>query len=140
MTQVKFHPAPSPFRSLLDEFFNAPLGDFSPSPRFPAVNVAETDKGFRIELAVPGYEKADFHLAVDKNVLVVSAKKETEREEKTENYRRREFSAMAFERSFNLPDSLDTDQIQATYNNGVLQIDLNKKAPSMNKVKTISVG
>ncbi|MDX2133995.1 MAG: Hsp20/alpha crystallin family protein [Saprospiraceae bacterium] len=139
MTLVKFQPAPSPFRSLFNEFFNTSMDEFLPSSRVPAVNVVETDKGFRLELVAPGFEKGDFQIALDKNVLTVSAKKESENEETTEKYRRREYQFSSFERSFNLPETLDQDSVKATYQNGVLHLELTKKAPAVNPVKSIAV-
>ena len=144
MTLVKFQPAPSPFKSLFSEFINSAMDDFQPAAfstnRFPALNVLETENGFRLDLAVPGFDKSDFKLAIDKNVLTVSAKKEAESTENTAKFRRREFAFSAFERSFNLPETVDHDNVQATYQNGVLSIDLTKKAQTVNPVKTIAVG
>jgi len=144
MTLVKFQPAPSPFKSLFSEFFNAAMDDVHPAAfstnRFPALNVVETENGFRLDLAAPGFDKSNFSLAIDKNVLTVSAKKEDEHTENTEKFRRREFAFHAFERSFNLPESVDHDQVKANYQNGVLGIELVKKTPAANPVKTIEIG
>lgn len=140
MTLVKFQPAPSPFRTLFNEFFNSTMDDAFPTTRIPAVNVLETDNGFRLELVAPGFDKGDFNVAVNKNVLTVSAKKEQEQEENTDKYRRREYSFNAFERSFNLPESIDQENVKANYMNGVLHIDLVKVEPAINPVRTITVG
>ena len=143
MTLVKFQPAPSPFKSLFSEFFNAAMDDTLPSAfttnRFPALNVVETENGYRLDLAAPGFDKSDFNLALDKNVLTVSAKKETENTENTEKFRRREFAFQSFERSFNLPESVDHDQVKASYLNGVLSVELVKKMPAVNPAKIIQV-
>ena len=144
MTLVKFQTAPSPYKSLFSEFLNTAMDNSLPAAfatnRFPALNVVETSNGFRLDLAVPGFDKSDFSLALDKNVLTVSAKKEDEHTENTEKFRRREFAFHAFERSFNLPDSVDHDQVKANYQNGVLGIELVKKTPAANPVKTIEIG
>ncbi len=95
----------------------------------PAVNILETEDGFKVELAVPGMKKEDFTIDLDKDVLTISAEDKFESEEKdTEGrYTRREFSYSTFKRSFTLPKTIDGDKITAAYNEGVLEIVLPKK-------------
>jgi len=93
----------------------------------PSVNVSETDKEFKIELAAPGLEKKDFKVSVDKGVLTISSEKQTEKTEEKKNYWKKEFSYNQFSRSFQLPDNTITDKIDAKYDNGILSIALPKK-------------
>jgi len=115
----------STFDQLFDEFFDPSLKG-EPVTRRPAVNVAEENEGFRIELAVPGLQKSDFQIDLDQDVLSISAKKEADLPEGVA-YKRHEFGAVDFERSFRLPETIDTAGIEARYENGILSILLPKK-------------
>jgi HSP20 family protein len=93
----------------------------------PAVNVLETEDGYRIEVAAPGLQKSDFRLNLDQNRLTIGAHKEGQEEEKTHKYTRREFSYSSFQRTFIVPTTVDGERIAATYTDGVLSIELPKK-------------
>lgn len=93
----------------------------------PALNVKEKKDEFEIELAAPGFEKKDFKVSIDNGCLNISAEKKVEKEEKDENYTRKEFSYNSFERSLELPDSIVDEKVKATYNNGILKFNLAKK-------------
>ena len=107
--------------------FNGGLPSWNLSARLPEVNIRETEKDFRMEMAVPGMQKKDFLINVENNVLTISSEKQEESTEKKENYTRREFSFNSFSRSFNLPDNCLVDKIDARYENGLLMITLPKK-------------
>ena len=95
----------------------------------PAINVFETEKEYKVELAAPGMTKEDFNVHIDEeNNLVISMEKKTEnKEEKKEGrYLRREFSYSKFQQTMILPDDVDKEQISAQVENGVLNIDLPK--------------
>ncbi|SOD88044.1 Hsp20/alpha crystallin family protein [Spirosoma fluviale] len=96
----------------------------------PAVNVVEHQDGFRIEVAAPGLKKEDFKLNLNHNNLTISGSQETHKEEHDKNnerYTRREFSYSSFQRTFTLPTSVDADNIQASYTDGVLKIGIPKR-------------
>lgn len=93
----------------------------------PAVNVLEEDKEFKIEVAIPGLSRNDFRIEVEDDVLTISSEQKENKEDKKPNYTRREFSYHNFKRSFQLPDTIDQDQIQANHDVGVLSITLPKK-------------
>ena len=95
----------------------------------PAINVFETEKEYKVELAAPGMTKEDFNVHIDEeNNLVISMEKKTEnKEEKKEGrYLRREFSYSKFKQTMILPDDVDKEKISAQVENGVLNIDLPK--------------
>lgn len=94
----------------------------------PALNIKEKKDEFEIELATPGYNKKDFEVTIDNGCLNISAKKEMSKEEKDENYTRKEFSYASFERSLQLPDNIISEKIKAKYDNGILKFNLSKKA------------
>ena len=92
----------------------------------PAINVFETEKEYKVELAAPGMTKEDFNVHIDEeNNLVISMEKKTEnKEEKKEGrYLRREFSYSKFQQTMILPDDVDKEKISAQVENGVLNID-----------------
>jgi HSP20 family protein len=90
--------------------------------------VRESDKDYRIELAAPGMKRDDFNIELQNNVLTISTEKKEQKEEKLEGkFLRKEFSYQAFQRSFALPENCEKDSIKATYTDGILNINLNKK-------------
>ncbi|GAB3552986.1 Hsp20/alpha crystallin family protein [Spirosoma fluminis] len=121
--------------SLIENFFGRDINDFfNPATaamyNVPAVNVVEHSDGFRIEVAAPGLKKENFKLSLNHTNLTISAYQETQKEEQEksmEKYTRREFSYSSFQRTFTLPGSVDADAIQASYNDGVLTINLPKR-------------
>lgn len=100
----------------------------------PAINVFETAKEYKVELAVPGMTKEDFNVHIDEeNNLVISMEKKTEKKEdnkgeerKEGRYLRREFSYTKFQQTMILPEDVDKDKISAQVENGVLNISLPK--------------
>lgn len=133
-----------PFFNVFEDFFNRPLGELAfnhggQSFR-PAVNVVENPDHFQIELAAPGLNKSDFRLHVEKETLTISGETRSNNEENKPNYTRREFSLHSFNRSFTLPESIDTDQISASYENGILLVRLPKRAEAQEKpARTIEI-
>ena len=101
---------------------------FEDDSLMPAMNVKEHKKDFEIELAAPGFDKKDFEVDIEDDILHVSCEKEIEKEEKEVDYTRKEFSYKSFKRSMMLPTSVDLDQdVKAVYKNGILKIKLLKK-------------
>ena len=106
---------------------------------FPPVNIHETADAYHLELSAPGRTKEDFSLSLDNGQLTISFEKKEET--RTEDYKtvRKEFSFRSFKRSFNLDDRIDTNGIQAKYENGVLKLLLPKKEEKKESAKQISV-
>ena len=99
----------------------------------PAINVLESDKDYKVELAAPGMKKEDFTVRTnDQNELVVSMEhKEDKKEEPKDNkkarrYLRREFSYSKFQQNLILPDDVDKEKIGAKVENGILTVTLPK--------------
>jgi len=131
------------FPSLVNRLWNEDFFDnFFDGDRLPATNIKENKKEFKLELSVPGFDKEDFKIEIEKNVLKISAQKEYKNEEKDGDDRvlRREFSHSSFSRSFTIPDNIDTENIEAQQKDGILEIKLPKfeKAPE-DKVKKIEI-
>ncbi len=130
------------FSSSLTDFFNE-SHDWGNgwTTKLPAANIAESDKAINIELAAPGLDKEDFDLSVDNQILSISCDKEEKSEIKEEQYTRKEFSYRSFSRSFRLPNIINTEKIKASYQDGVLKIELPKKDTAIKAPKKqISVG
>ncbi len=106
----------------------------------PAANIIENNDSFNIEFAVPGMDKKDFNIDLDKEILTISVSKEEEKEEDKVNYRRREFNYWNFKRSFTVGDRIDVENIKADYKNGILSVSLPKKEEAKDKgPKTIKI-
>lgn len=118
------------FDNLFDEFFNSPsVWGKENNWNVPAVNIHENKDGFHLELVAPGLKKEDFKVNLDKGLLTVSYEKKTETESENSDYKthRREFSVTSFKRSFRVEDVVNSEAIQAKYEDGVLKLYLPKK-------------
>ena len=127
-TNNRFYP------SVFNQLFNRELVDWSNAgfssddSTLPAVNILEDDNHIQIEVAAPGMKKEDFKIDLDNNRLTVSAEVSTENSESGERYSRKEFSYRSFRRLFNIPvETINGDQIQATYKDGILLVTLPKR-------------
>ncbi|MBK5720907.1 Hsp20/alpha crystallin family protein [Dysgonomonas sp. Marseille-P4677] len=131
--------------SFFPTFFNFVNDDvFNPfvNGDLPATNVSENEKAFSIELSVPGFNKEDIKIEIEKEILRISAESKVENEEKDDNNKilRREFKQSSFIRSFTIPENIDTENISASQVNGILQITLPKQMKTIeDKVKKIAI-
>lgn len=140
---MKFNPGlndrrRSAFDALLDRFFeDVPATEkvaFS-----PRVDIAETEKNFEIEVAVPGMKKEDFHIEVEEDRLIISGERKYEKEQSGKNYHSVETQYGRFSRSFYLPDAVKKEDIQASYKDGLLQLVIPKDSQKqLKKVVKVS--
>lgn len=119
-----------------DHFFDKTFAD---GKFLPAVNIRETKKYYKLDVAVPGFKKEDFKITTQNGMLTISAETSKEKEEKKENYTRREFSSSSFTRRFNLPDNVEENEISANYRKGLLEIELKKSGKPTVAKKEIKV-
>src|SRR5947207_13397467 len=96
----------------------------------PPVDVYEDEHNVVLKIEVPGIDEKDIDVRVENNTLTVHGERKFEKEEKEENFRRVERQYGSFTRQFTLPNTVDTEQVNATYYKGVLKITLDKKARS----------
>ena len=89
---------------------------------------------------MPGIDEKDIDVRVENNTLTVHGERKIEKEEKEENYRRVERQYGSFTRTFTLPQTVDTENVSATYDKGVLKIALPKKAEAKPKQIKVQVG
>jgi HSP20 family protein len=147
MTQVKFSRKPfeASLNSLVDDLFSElPVlfkngNSQSQGNGFAPANIKETEKSYSIDLAAPGFEKADFKVSLDQDILTISAEKKSEVKNEGEKEIRREYSYRSFKRSFTLDEKIDAAGIEAKYVNGVLTLNLPKKEEVKSASKEISI-
>lgn len=143
MTLVNVKPAVNGYDTLLDQVFNgfpSMIDRFSNDRlRFPATNIHESSDHFELELNVPGRNKEDFKIAIDRNLLTISFEHQKSATNEAVKTIRREFNFESFKRTFTLSDTIDQNNIQARYENGLLKIVLPKKAESKPAVKEIAI-
>jgi HSP20 family protein len=133
--------------SLFDRLFENDLFDWSnrnyssTNTTVPSVNVKENNDSFEVELAAPGFDKKDFNIELNNDMMTISSEKKVENEAgEGEQFARREFSYQSFCRSFSLPNSADADKIKARYENGILRVSIPKKEEAKPKpAKQISI-
>ncbi|PHN04692.1 Hsp20/alpha crystallin family protein [Flavilitoribacter nigricans] len=131
---------------LFDDFFRFDVPAAAKGKTHPAVNILEGEQDFQLEFLVPGWEKTDFNIQVEKNILTVAAElKQAEGDQETKEakptYRRREFGKNNFKRSFEIPETVNAEAIDAKYANGILTLTLPKREEAEAEVaRTIEIG
>ena len=146
MSLIKFKAHPThnhSFDSFFNDFFE---GEFIPKNfglkggSMPAANIKETKTGFYIELAAPGMKKEDFNVELNEDLLTIRSEKKSTETEDTSKYTKKEFSYSSFVRSFRLPEDVDSENINAAYADGVLQLEIPKlEVEEKVKIKQIEI-
>ncbi|MDQ1149205.1 MULTISPECIES: Hsp20/alpha crystallin family protein [Sphingobacterium] len=132
--------AVNPFvNTVFDNLFNDNFISDRLVSRVPAVNISETEKSFKVEMAAPGLDKSDFKINVDKNLITISAEKKEESVSEEKLYSKKEFNYSSFSRSFTLPDTVDYSSIEAAYEGGILILTVGKKEDAIIAKRLIEV-
>lgn len=145
MTFVKTNnPLAKSFDGLMNELFNELPANFGKTMRedvlgFPPVNITEKPDYYHLEVAAPGFDKADFNVKLEGNTLTVSVEKQADPKSETDKLIRREFSAKSFKRTFTLDEKIDASNISAKYENGILIVGLPKKEEIKAVTKQINI-
>ena len=139
LVKVNNRPLHRTFNSFFDEFFNELPAKLESKWQGPAVNIHENENAYTMEFNVPGRSKEDFQINLENGLLTVSFEKKAENKTDDQKMIRREFSYQSFKRSFNLDENIDTDNIQAKYENGILVLTLPKKEEAKPSKKEISI-
>jgi HSP20 family protein len=108
-------------------------------PANPAVDVAETDKGYEITAELPGLDEKNIELNVANGGITIKGEKKEETEEKKKDYYVSERRYGSFERYFGVPEGVDAEKIEATFKNGVLKVTLPKTAEAQKPSKKIDI-
>ncbi len=144
MTLVKVNNNLRSFDGLMKDIFNEFPSTVAKTFRedvlnFPPVNIIEKPSLFQIELAAPGFEKSDFIIKLDGNILNISTEKKEEKNEESDKLIRKEFTSKSFKRSFTIDEKIDAEKIVAKYENGILKLELPKKEILKAAAKDISI-
>ncbi len=105
----------------------------------PAVDIYEDNQKVVLKLEIPGIEEKDLDIRVENHTLTVKGERNFEKEEKEENFHRIERRYGSFYRAFTLPNTVDTENVDAKYNAGVLKLELKKKAEAQPKQIKVNV-
>ena len=108
-------------------------------PTMPAVDVTDSEKAYQITAELPGMDEKSIEVKVTDGYLTIKGEKKEEKEEKEKDYYLRERHYGSFERSFDVPESVDLSKIEATFKKGVLTVTLPKKAEAQKPEKKIEV-
>jgi HSP20 family protein len=103
----------------------------------PAVDITEAEDKYVVSAEIPGVKKDDLTIEIHDGVLSIRGEKRSEREEKKEKARWLERTYGAFTRSFSLPADAAADKVTASFENGVLKVEIAKRAEA--KPKTIAI-
>jgi HSP20 family protein len=138
-------PYQRPLNNLVDELFNdlsfISKSDFNKPARNESVpvNVKETGNAYRIEVIAPGFEKGDFSVNIEQDLLTISVEKQPAYAAENEKVLRKEYVSGSFKRSFTIDEKIDATKIEASYVNGVLVLDLPKKEEVREPAKQIEI-
>ncbi len=145
MTLVKVNnPFSKSFDGMMKELFNEFPAAINKTVRedvlnFPPVNIIEKTGRYQLSIAAPGFEKADFIIKLEANTLSISTEKKETLTEETDKLIRKEFGYKAFKRSFTIDEKIDTANIVAKYENGILTLELPKREIQKPDAKEINI-
>jgi HSP20 family protein len=133
--------------NFFNDFFNRDWLDWTnrnfseTNTTLPSVNILEDTNSYEVDMAAPGLEKKDFKIELNHGVLTISSEKKVENEtKKGRQFSRKEYSYLSFNRSFSLPDTVESEKISARYENGILKVVIPKKdAVKTKPAKTIEI-
>ncbi len=145
MTFVKTNnPFAKSFDGLMQDLFNDLPATLGKTVRedvlgFPPVNIIEKNDYYNLQVSAPGFEKGDFNVKLDGNILTISSEKKEDTKAENEKVIRKEFSFKSFKRTFTLDEKIDAANISAKYENGILHVGLPKKEATKTTVKDINI-
>jgi HSP20 family protein len=133
----------SDFNRYFDSFFEDSI--LSPSSRIlyysPAVDIQETENSYLMEMELPGFDEKNIEVNVDGSSLTIASRQEEKKETKSEetgNYILRERKRSTFNRCFQLPENADPEAVSAAFKNGILSLNIKKRAETQRKVIQIN--
>ncbi len=143
MTLVKWNPNRSLFNlaeGLFDEFFGADrMLSRTDEAWYPAVDIKENKDAYKVVMELPGLSKDDVQISLEDGVLIVKGEKKSEQEEKEGDYQYYERRFGKFERMFRINSEIKQDQVDASFKDGILTIELPKTETAKPKQIAINV-
>lgn len=124
---------------LLRDFFDTGSSRSQVGPSAPAADLYETEDAFMAELELPGFDREDINVTLEQGVLTVSGTREAEREDSEGDYHLRERRVGRFQRSFRMPESINVDDVEARFSNGILEIRMPKAAEARTRKIEVNV-
>jgi HSP20 family protein len=121
------------FKDLFDDFFENDFGKVG----VPKINLSETENDYEITAEIPGLKKEDIKINLKENYITISGERKTEKEEKDKHYYLNETTYGKFSRTIKIPGKIKTENVNATYENGILKLKFEKKDEE--KIKEIDV-
>jgi len=143
MTMIRYTPNrwANPFDRIFSDFLpTGELPDHEAESFVPRVDIRDQEEAIILSAEFPGVDKDSIKVEVDNRVLTLSGEKVEDIEAKENGFYRSERVYGAFKRSFSLPETVDGEKIQATYNNGVLRLALPKKPEAKPRLIDIQAG
>ena len=133
-----------------DRYFESFFGDSLMAPaarmlnQLPAVDIRETENAYVLDMELPGYDEKNIEVHVDGSSLTIASKQEEARDAKKEEenqgtYVLRERRVRSFSRSFKLPENADPESVSAAFKNGILNLQIKKRAEAQKRTIQISV-
>ncbi len=145
LVKLKQKPFEQNFNNWMDDFFKPFSSIYKENNINPAmksiipVNVTEKESGYELQVVAPGFEKEAFDIKLEESLLTISAQMKKEEVENSGKQLRSEYSFKSFKRSFTLDEKIDAENIAAEYKNGVLTLNLPRKAEVKAPVKNITI-
>ena len=142
---VLLHNVEAEFGHMFDSLKKALSGGMATTTLFgadwfkPSLDIASDDKEYSIKIELPGIEASNISIEYAANTLKIKGEKRQEKEEKEKNYYRVERSYGSFERTLDLPEDSDADNITSAYKNGVLSIKIPRKMLEKKDTKNIEI-
>jgi HSP20 family protein len=128
--------------NIIDHLLNRSINEFIGADytlTVPSANIVEHDNDYQIVLAIPGLQKSDFNIKLEKQHIFISVKKDVVQVPEGVSLKRKEFDYSNFSRNFLLPDVVNTNKVKAEYNDGLLTITLEKKVKTTEEVRNIII-
>ena len=131
MTLVRFKPNREldNFQNTIQQYFNdfsSKESSFNTESFSPKIDISEKENQLIIDAEIPGVKKEDLKITLQDNILTIEGEKKNTSNEDERKYFRTERSYGSFKKSFNLPEDVDSEKVNAKFNNGVLSIVFNK--------------
>lgn len=120
------------FSDIMDEFFNDAVNTRR-NNFMPSINISETDDQFLISAELPGMNKEDITIDLENSRLTISGERSFHNKEEGKKFHRVETQYGSFNRSFQLPDNVDEESIEASYEDGLLHISIKKDEEKVKK-------
>jgi HSP20 family protein len=137
------------FRKEFDDIFNEfnnwmsttqlPLEQFENLQISPSVDIIDDKNNFKVEAEMPGLSEKDIKVEINGNMLIITGEKSTSTKDSKAGYLKREISYGKYERSINLPESVDTNKVEASFKKGMLWVSFPKVAKSTSAKKEVHI-